>query len=42
MEGDVGLARRDCKVRHVEKMFPMAVWVEGCGGLAGGEAKSAD
>lgn len=37
-----GAARSDCSERHVEKMLPTAFSVESCGGLAGGEANSAD
>lgn len=37
-----GDARSACRLRHVVKMFPSAFWLETCGGLAGGEAKSAD
>ncbi len=37
-----GAARRHWRERHVVKMLPTAVWVESCGGLAGGEANSAD
>ena len=36
-----GAARRDWSERHVVKMLPIACCVESCGGLAGGEAKSA-
>jgi len=42
VRGGAGLVRRDWRERHVEKMLPMAVCVESWGGLAGGEAKSAD
>lgn len=31
-----------CRLRHELMRFPIAVWVESCGGLAGGEMKSAD
>jgi len=34
--------RSDWRERHAEKMFPTAAWVDICGGLAGGEARSAD
>lgn len=40
--GGAGWVRRDWRERHVEKMLPMAVCVESWGGLAGGEANSAD
>jgi len=32
-----GATRREWSERHVVKMFPMAVWGESWGGLAGGE-----
>jgi hypothetical protein len=31
-----------CRERHVVKMLPIALCAATCGGLAGGEAKSAD
>ncbi len=31
-----------CRLRQVEKMFPIAFWADICGGLAGGDANSAD
>ncbi len=40
-EEAAGAVRRVCSERHVVKMLPMAVCVDSCGGLAGGEANSA-
>lgn len=37
-----GAARSDWRERHVVTIFPIALCAESCGGLAGGEAKSAD
>lgn len=37
-----GAPRSACNERHVEKMLPTAFSVDSCGGLAGGEANSAD
>ena len=38
----MGEAIRLCRLRHELMRFPIAVWVDSWGGLAGGEMKSAD